>query len=223
MKRNSPSEDLAFIEEMIRDQDAPVKQFERSIRTSPLRTLLSVLLSSRTKDQVTMAASERLFEGVHDSHDLALLSVNEIEKRIYPVGFYRQKAIQIKKIAELLAEGKKLTADREALMALPGVGRKTANLVLALAYGVPAIAVDVHVFRISKRLGWCQKDSTDAVEQELMALFKDPADWSRINQTLVAFGQTICRPIRPLCQVCALRESCPSADKSLPLQAKYIG
>ncbi len=211
MKRNSPCRELTVIEEMIEPLNAPVKQFENRIRTSPLHTLVSVLLSSRTKDAVTLAASERLFSGVMDSLTLAALSVEEIESRIYPVGFFRQKARHIKQIAEQLKSGTVLTPDRDMLMSLPGVGRKTANLVLALAFGVPAIAVDIHVFRISRRLGWCHRNTTAEVEQELMALFKQPEMWPRLNQTLVAFGQTICRPLRPLCRECSLSPVCPAA------------
>lgn len=210
MPNSKPGRDLAVIEEMIRPLDAPVKKFEREIRTTPLRTLISVLLSSRTKDAVTLSASSRLFEGVQDCRDLAGLSVEEIEDRIYPVGFYHQKARQIKGLAQTLASGVPLVPERDRLMALPGVGRKTANLVLALAYSIPAIAVDVHVFRISRRLGWCRGDGPDQVEEELMQLF-ERRDWPRINQTLVAFGQTICRPLRPLCQECLLKNSCPSS------------
>ena len=212
MKRNSPPQELECIEEMVRHRNAPVKEFERSIRTSPLRTLISILLSSRTKDQVTLEASKKLFQGIGNSQDLSQLSVEEIEKRIYPVGFYRQKAMQIKKIALELSRGRELKADRESLMALPGVGRKTANLVLALAFDSPAIAVDIHVFRISRRLGWCKGNTVQEVEAELMQIFHPRKEWTRLNQSLVAFGQTICRPRNPLCGECLLNTACPSAE-----------
>ncbi len=214
MKRSDPERQLAVIAEMIEPLAAPVKQFEREIRTDPLRTLVSVLLSSRTKDAVTLAASARLFAGIADSHDLAALSIEEIERRIYPVGFYHQKARHIKELAQNISAGTPLLPDRERLMALPGVGRKTANLVLALAFSVPAIAVDIHVFRISRRLGWCRGDSPQEVENELMRLFSKRNLWPGINQTLVAFGQTICRPQRPLCRQCRLQADCPAAEAS---------
>ncbi len=211
MSSNDPLRELGIIEEMIRPLEAPVKKFEQKIRTTPLRTLVSVLLSSRTKDAVTLDASTRLFAGIQNHHDLAGLSVEEIERRIFPVGFYHQKARQIKRLAEALVSGIPLIPDREILMSLPGVGRKTANLVMSLAFSQPAVAVDIHVFRITRRLGWCRSKTPEKVEQELMHLF-DQCHWSRINQTLVAFGQTICRPLHPLCRECRLNGTCPSSE-----------
>jgi endonuclease-3 len=147
------------------------------------------------------------------------MSREEIEKRIYPVGFYRQKAKQIGEIADMLCRGKALEGDRNELMAFPGVGRKTANLVLALAFGIPAITVDIHVFRISRRLGWCRGSSPLEVEEELMGCFDRDSEWTRLNQALVAFGQTICTPLRPKCARCRLRDRCPSAGDQTPDKA----
>jgi len=190
--------------------DAPVKRFEAGIRGEPWRTLISVLLSSRTRDEVTLAALIRLFKGINQAADLAALSSRDIEKRIFPVGFYRQKARFIKEIAERIASGETLQPSIDMLTSLPGVGRKTANLVLALAFSKPAIAVDVHVFRISRRLGWCQGKTPLEVEQELEQLFERRHEWNRLNQALVAFGQTLCKPRKPLCGYCSLHEVCPS-------------
>lgn len=223
MKSSDLSRDLKVIEEMVRPLNAPVMLFENRIRTSPLRTLISVLLSSRTKDQVTLGASERLFEGISNPQDLAELTTDEIERRIYPVGFFRQKARHIKDIADFLKKGNALMADRDQLMTLPGVGRKTANLVLALAFGVPAITVDIHVYRISRRLGWSQGVTPLQVEEELMSRFDRNSEWIRLNQALVAFGQTICRPVGPKCPLCQLKDRCPFALGSRSRVSEDIG
>jgi endonuclease-3 len=127
------------------------------------------------------------------------------------VGFYRAKAGHILKICAILARGKKFPATLDELLALPGIGRKSANLVLALAFKVPAIAVDTHVFRIARRLNWSSGRTAAAVEAELRELFPRRR-WTQVNQTLVGFGQTICRPVRPKCEVCVLQKTCPSAQ-----------
>ncbi len=203
-----PIQVLAEITRMIVPLQPPVLAFENSIRRSPFRILVSVLLSSRTKDPVTHRASEKLFSAAPTAAQTAELSVDQIAELIFPVGFYKQKAKHIKKIAEIVAGTGEIPASFEGLTALPGVGRKTANLVLALAFHTPAIAVDTHVFRISKRLGWASGDTPAGVEQELQALF--PVDyWNKINQALVGFGQSLCKPQKPQCGRCTLAAICP--------------
>jgi len=216
--KNNTSEDidnriavLDTISGMIKPLDPPVNSFEKSIRRTPYRILLSVLLSSRTKDAVTHQASERLFSQAKTPKEMARLSEDRIAELIYPVGFYRQKAKHIKAIADTLADSElepgaiPLTYDE--LTALPGVGRKTANLVIALAFGTPSIAVDIHVFRISQRLGWAKGNTPEEIEEQLKNTFP-PEHWNRINQTLVGFGQTLCKPVSPDCHRCEITESC---------------
>jgi len=201
---------LDAIDEMVKPLNPPVQAFENSIRRTPFRVLISVLLSSRTKDEVTHKASEQLFHRADTPQAMALLEEKEIADLIYPVGFYKQKAKHIKKIAETLSAGENDEVPRtlEALTALPGVGRKTANLVQSLAFDIPAIAVDIHVFRISQRLGWASGKKPDEIESQLRESFP-PEQWNRINQTLVGFGQTLCKPVKPMCHVCTISRFCP--------------
>ena len=200
---------LDEISRMIKPLDPPVQAFEKSIRRTPFRVLISVLLSSRTKDPVTHKASEQLFAAADTPKKMAQLPEKEIAELIFPVGFYKQKAKNVKKIAETLSngEGERVPDTFEELTALPGVGRKTANLVLALAFNIPSISVDIHVFRISRRLGWAKGKKPEDVEIELKKTFP-PQHWNRINQTLVGFGQTLCKPVNPMCSRCVISSQC---------------
>jgi endonuclease-3 len=200
---------LEKIRQMVKPLNPPVYAFESSARRTPFRVLISVLLSSRTKDPVTHQAAEQLFSAADTPKKMTELEENKIAELIFPVGFYKQKAKHIKKIAEILSNSgsKSVPQTFAELTALPGVGRKTANLVLALAFNIPSIAVDTHVFRISKRLGWAKGNKPEDVEQELMEVFP-PGYWIRINQTLVGFGQSLCKPINPMCHQCKITEYC---------------
>lgn len=200
---------LEKIRQMVKPLNPPVYAFESSARRTPFRVLISVLLSSRTKDPVTHQAAEQLFSTADTPKKMTELEENKIAELIFPVGFYKQKAKHIKKIAEILTNPGSETVPQTfaELTALPGVGRKTANLVLALAFNKPSIAVDTHVFRISKRLGWAKGNKPEDVEQELMEVF--PSEyWIRINQTLVGFGQSLCKPINPMCHQCKIIDYC---------------
>lgn len=193
----------------------PVEAFERGIRTSPFRVLISVLLSARTRDPVTLAASTRLFQLADSPFDMSGLPLPLVEETIFPVGFYRDKARRILETSQILTRNAgHVPRDLDGLMALPGVGRKTANLVLSLAFDVPAIAVDIHVFRISRRLGWASATKPTEVEFELKELFPRKY-WNRINQVLVGFGQTLCRPRKPLCGECPVTGNCLWYSKNL--------
>jgi endonuclease-3 len=187
----------------------PVQDFENSIRTSSFRILISVLLSSRTKDPVTRQASENLFAAADTPQKIMAMDEEQIAELIFPVGFYKQKAKNIKKLSRILHEttNGEVPDTLDALTALPGVGRKTANLVLALAFNQPAICVDIHVFRISQRLGWASGKKPEDIEKQLRDGF--PSEhWNRINQTLVGFGQTVCKPVSPLCDKCTITPHC---------------
>ncbi len=185
--------------------------FEASIRSTPFRILVSVLLSSRTQDPVTEKAAARLFAVADTPGKMARLPEARLRRLIYPVGFYRTKAKHILGICAALERSGRFPASLDGLLALPGIGRKSANLVLSLAFSHPAIAVDTHVFRISRRLGWASGRTPAMVEKELEVLFPRRR-WAEVNQALVGFGQTICRPIGPKCPVCVLRKTCPSAN-----------
>ena len=200
---------LDKIVEMVTPLKPPVQEFEHSIRRTPFKILVSVLLSSRTKDPVTREASEKLFAAADTPAKMATLDEHRIAKLIFPVGFYQQKAKHIKKLAQMLCESHhgNVPESFSELTALPGVGRKTANLVIALAFNRPSICVDTHVFRISQRLGWASGKKPEQIEEQLKKGFP-PEHWNRINQTLVGFGQTICKPISPMCDKCDVTQFC---------------
>jgi len=184
-------------------------------RRDPFMVLISTVLSLRTKDEVTAAATERLFRLASSPEGMLGLSEEEIRQAIYPVGFYRNKSRQIIGICRDLIErfSCRVPDALEDLLTLKGVGRKTANLVLSLGYEQEAICVDTHVHRISNRLGLV---STKTPVQTEMAL-RDVLPrryWSRYNTLLVSFGQRICRPLSPLCNLCPLTGLCPRISVS---------
>jgi endonuclease-3 len=177
---------------------------------SPFHLLVSCVISLRTKDEVTHRASRRLFELADTPQALSSLPEDTIAQAIYPAGFYRTKAGQLRSIARLLVKdyGGLVPANESDLLDLPGVGRKTANLVLGLGFDVPAICVDTHVHRISNRLGMVQTTSPGATEKALREIL--PRDlWIDINDLLVTFGQNRCHPTSPRCSGCPLADLCP--------------
>ncbi|MDR0376519.1 MAG: endonuclease III [Spirochaetaceae bacterium] len=184
-------------------------------RRDPWAVLASTILSLRTKDEVTLAASERLLKKAPTPAALLSLGEEEITRLVYPVGFYRTKAANLVKIARILLEqeGGRVPADMDALLALPGVGRKTANLVLSEAFGIDAVCVDIHVHRISNRMGWFGPEGTSAPDKTEAALraILPKKYWRRINMFLVRYGQTICRPISPHCSRCVVSAWCSKA------------
>ena len=173
------------------------------------RILISTVLSSRTKDEVTAEASERLFGQASNPKKLTQLTEEEIADLIYPVGFFRVKAKNIKKIAEIvLNEYNGIVPDRlEYLLQLPGVGRKTANLVLGIAFNIDSITVDTHVHRISNRLGLINTKRPEETEHDLKILLPRK-HWISFNTYLVAHGQIICKPISPICSQCKIINYC---------------
>ena len=176
---------------------------------SPFTVLISCILSLRTKDQTTTGASERLFEVAETPEAILEIPSADIERYIYPVSFYRVKAQTIRKISsELLDRFEGRVPDTlDDLLSLPGVGRKTANIVVTLAFEKPGIAVDIHVHRISNRLGYVRTKNPDETEMELRA--KLPRRyWIVLNDLLVTFGQNLCKPVSPHCSVCAIWQYC---------------
>jgi endonuclease-3 len=156
----------------------------------PYKTLISTLLSSRTKDEVTLLSSKKLFRSADDIYKLNSLTRKRIEKLIYPVGFYKTKSSHLKKLSRMVIEkyDSIIPKTREELMDLPGVGRKTANLVLNRAYNIPAIAVDTHVHRISNLLGWVNTKVPEQTEIELNKILPKKY-WSDINRLFVSIGR----------------------------------
>jgi endonuclease-3 len=175
----------------------------------PFKGLISTILSLRTKDETTSSASRRLFKMADNPRDILALSPEQIEKAIYPVGFYRNKAKIIREVSETIIEkyDSRVPDDIDELLKLKGVGRKTANLVVTLGYGKPGVCVDTHVHRISNRWGFIETKTP--FETEMVLREKLPGRyWVDYNSLLVAFGQTICRPISPRCTECKIEAFC---------------
>lgn len=187
-----------------------IDRFRRANGESPFRILIGCVISLRTKDEVTYAATERLFARAVDPRGMLKLGEATIAKAIYPAGFYRTKARQIRGISKrLLGEHAGHVPDTlEELLDLPGVGRKTANLTVTLGFGKPGICVDTHVHRISNRFGWVRTTTPDATESELRAALPRRW-WIPINEILVRHGQAVCKPISPVCSTCPVTGSCP--------------
>jgi endonuclease III len=175
----------------------------------PLRILIATMLSARTKDPVTNAAMQRLWARASTPQALLALPEDEIAALIKPVGFYQQKARQLQGLCRLLLDefGGEIPDTREELMRLPGVGRKTANLVLNICFDYPAICVDTHVHRISNRLGWVTTTTPEETELALMKLLPKKY-WVMLNRVLVNHGQHVCDPTSPKCSICAIAAHC---------------
>src|SRR5215204_2813497 len=196
----------------ITGMDLPaVEKISESQSEDPFQILIATLLSARTQDVTTHSASTRLFKRARTPRTMARLDVKEIETLIYPVSFYRNKARHVKACCEMLMARfrGRVPSTLEELVELPGVGRKTANLVMILAFkSRHNICVDTHVHRISNRLGWVRTDAPDETEQALYRA-TDQRWWPLINLYLVTWGQNICRPISPRCGECAIEADCP--------------
>lgn len=178
-------------------------------KRDPFRVLVACILSLRTKDETTAAASNRLFALADTPETLAALPVETVEKAIYPVGFYRNKARAIIDISNTLAViyAGQVPDTMEGLLSLRGVGRKTANLVLSAGFDKPGICVDTHVHRITNRWGYVSTKTPDETEAALREKLP-PRFWKPINRLLVMFGQNVCKPVSPLCSFCPIGESC---------------
>ena len=179
-------------------------------KRDPFRLLVACVISLRTKDEVTARSSARLFAVASTPQELATLRKERIAKLIFPAGFYNTKARQIREIARRIASehGGRVPPERDALLALPGVGRKTANLVLGLGFGVAAICVDTHVHRVSNRLGLVRTKTPEQTEHALERVLPR-RHWVEINDLLVTFGQNVCQPVSPWCSRCPLAGRCP--------------
>ena len=192
-------------------EEPAVEKIAQDQQEDAFQVLIATLLSAQTKDAVTAAASERLFAVARTPEAMQRLTVRRIERLIYPVSFYRNKAVHVKETCrQLMARyGGRVPDTMEELLTLPGVGRKTANLVLILAHrSASNICVDTHVHRISNRLGWVATRTPEETEHALYAVVRQKW-WARINLYLVTWGQNVCRPVYPLCGACAIADLCP--------------
>ncbi len=191
-----------------------IEHFPRDFdERDPFKVLIRTVLSQRTRDENTDQAAQKLFQAGYDNPEkLANADPGELYDLIKPAGMYRQKAERIVKIAQYIVKklGGRVPDSLEGLTKLPGVGRKTANIVLFVSFGKPAIAVDTHVHRISNRLGWVRTKTPEETEKALMELL--PKDlWGPINGSMVEFGRRVCLPRNPKCAQCPLRKVCPSS------------
>jgi len=184
-------------------------RFVRRNGPDPYRVLIGCVLSLRTKDEVSYPATERLFARAATPTEMLRLRSSTIARLIYPTGFYRRKAAQIREISRRLLDrfGGGVPDRIDDLLTLPGVGRKTANLVVTLGFGKPGICVDTHVHRITNRLGWIETRRPDDTEAALRRVLPRRY-WIPINETLVRHGQQVCKPISPLCTACAVEKDC---------------
>ncbi len=191
-------------------QEAPAVTLISNLKKTPYHVLVSTIISLRTKDQVTLQAAHRLFAKAQSIDEILKLSEPEIAKIIYPAGFYKTKAGRLKEMARIIRDQYhgKVPDTIGALLKLPGVGRKTANLVLALGFQKDAICVDTHVHRISNRLGWVKTKTPEETEFALYGLLPKKF-WKDINDYLVSYGQITCKPISPFCSKCTLNDICP--------------
>jgi endonuclease-3 len=200
---------LRLLEKDLENRELPIVSKMADERCDPFAILISTLLSLRTKDEVTAPATERLLALAATPEEMLRLSAEEIQKAIYPVGFYRTKAETILRTCrELLSRFHGRVPDTiEALLSLKGVGRKTANLVVSLGFGGAGLCVDTHVHRISNRLGYVRTRNPEETEFALRK--KLPRKhWSRYNTLLVAFGRNVCRPLSPHCSACPVAACC---------------
>jgi len=208
--------DNKTIEKVLKIMEERYKEFNDPIVTEiaerthdPFRILISTILSLRTKDRVTAEATKRLFLVADTPEKILNLKTNRIERLIYPVGFYKTKAKRLKQVCRILIEeyNGRVPDTLDELLRLPGVGRKTANLVITLGYGKPGICVDTHVHRISNRLGYVNTKTPEQTEMELRK--KLPRKWwNKYNDLLVTWGQNICIPVGPRCSICPVAKYC---------------
>ncbi|MEK6727199.1 MAG: endonuclease III [Candidatus Omnitrophota bacterium] len=203
---------LRLIEKQIKTFKVP-SVTQVSARKDPFQVLISCILSLRTKDKTTIEAAHRLFRIADNPKSMLKLPQRRLQKLIYPVGFYRNKTKVILGISRRILEdfSGKVPRGLKRLLSLKGVGRKTANLVLGLAYNIPAICVDTHVHRISNRLGWVRTKTPEQTEYALEEIIPKK-EWVDLNTTLVTFGQNICVPVSPLCSKCYIYKHCKRVD-----------
>lgn len=206
MTRKELPRTLSILRQEVRKWRYPVVGHYKQ---NPFETLIACLLSLRTKDETTRAASQRLFTLARTPQRMLALSAKKIEKAIFPVGFYRTKARTILEICRRLIQDYKgrVPGDLETLLTLKGVGRKTANLVITLAFGKPGICVDTHVHRIANRWGYVQTKTPEYTEFALRRKLPKRY-WIELNDLLVAYGQNLCTPISPHCSLCKISSFC---------------
>lgn len=200
---------VAILKEALKDLPDPSVTLVGKRWKTPFHVLISCLLSLRTKDETTLPATERLFKVADTPEGLLKLTTTQIEKLIYPVGFYKTKARTIHGVCRDILDkfGGKVPNDIDTLLTMKGVGRKTANLVMTEGFGIKAICVDTHVHRISNRFGYVKTKDPNDTEWALRKQLPEKY-WIDYNAMLVLWGQNVCKPISPLCSTCPLDKLC---------------
>ena len=219
MKRNDVVLDEAYFDRIFAEfgkvltslgKQLPAVSLVAGLKQDPYFVLVSTVISLRTKDDVTLKASQRLFERAPDAFSMLELTEEQIAQLIFPAGFYKRKAVQIRQISEILVRdyGGEVPSDAQKLMALPGVGLKTANLTLNLGFAIDAICVDCHVHQITNRLGWISTRTPEESEKVLQTVMPRRF-WIPLNELLVSYGQEVCTSVSPKCSLCPENASCP--------------
>lgn len=200
---------LTILADAVKEFDVPVVDLINIQTNDPFKVLVTTILSARTNDRTTAAAAGRVFGEISTMDDLRTIDQHKLEQLIYPVGFYKNKAKHLKLLPEVVSEeyGGTIPETVDELVNLPGVGRKTANLVVAVAFEKPAICVDTHVHTIMNRLGYIRTSTPFETEMALRKKLPEQY-WLTVNRVLVAFGQQICRPVSPFCSKCPVSDEC---------------
>jgi endonuclease-3 len=205
---NAIAEVIDMVETEVRKYREPaVTQISR--KRDPYQTLVSCIISLRTKDETTVKASTRLFHVADTPEKMAALSEAEIGDLIKPSNYYKTKARNIRRISQLLIEGhgSRVPDDFDGLLKLPGVGRKTANIVMVFGFGKMGLPIDTHCHRIPNRLGWVKTKTPEKTEFALRDLIPR-SHWMKFNDVFVTFGQNVCKPVGPLCGICSVTKHC---------------
>ncbi len=186
-----------------------LKELQMEEDNNPFKILIGTILSARSRDENTSKIVHTLFQKYKNARELANADLNDIKSIIHSIGFYNTKAERIKQVSKIIIEKFHgiVPNEVEDLLGLPGVGRKTANCVLVYAFNKPAIPVDIHVHRISNRIGIVKTQNPKKTEEELIKII-DRKYWLILNNTFVRYGQNICLPIRPKCEICSLKDVC---------------
>ena len=194
---------------MQNNNSTALKNESQKNERDPFRILITTILSQRTRDENTRQASQKLFSKYHDVRSLSKANAKKVESLIQQSGFYRTKARSIISVSKILVDcyNGEVPRDFNELMALPSVGRKTANCVLVYGFHVPAIPVDIHVHRISNRLGMVNTNKPEDTELKLREHI-ERRFWIELNEEFVKFGQRICKPVKPRCAICDLKKCC---------------
>ena len=186
-----------------------LKELQMEEDNDPFKILIGTILSARSRDENTSKIVRKLFQKYKNARELANADLNDIKSIIHSIGFYNTKAERIKQVSRIIVEKFHgiVPNEVEDLLELPGVGRKTANCVLVYAFNKPAIPVDIHVHRISNRIGIVKTQNPKKTEEELIKII-DRKYWLILNNTFVRYGQNVCLPLRPKCETCTLKDVC---------------